>query len=367
MNTYRKKLPEGVRDYCDIDMIKKDFISTKLKNLYINYGYSLIETPTFEYIDVFNNNFIQNQNLYTLINRSGEILALRADMTKVVSRILSNTDYKRLCYVTNIYRYPKQYRGKLHEFTQAGIELMGNETVKSDVEAIRLAIMSLQEIGIKKFSIHIGSSDFIKSILNLSSNIAMTIEAIKNSDGVTLEKNLTGSVSSDTVDVILELTSRVGKYELLEKIIKKFPDNHSLKRLAEIYKYLKEYDEYINFDFSLLSYGDYYNGVTFQAFVKGIGQAVIAGGRYTEDVNNKSISSVGFGIEINPLISKIELEKSVKRVLIAYDENAKSAYEKAAQMSKDGYTIIMSSANSLEEAEIEGNQLGCELVLFFKE
>jgi ATP phosphoribosyltransferase regulatory subunit len=191
------------------------------------------------------------------------------------------------------------------------------------------------------------------------------MEAIKNSDGVTLEKNLTGSVSSDTVDVILELTSRVGKYELLEKIIEKFPDNNSLKRLAEIYQYLKEYDEYINFDFSLLSYGDYYNGVTFQAFVKGIGQAVIAGGRYTEDVNNKSISSVGFGIEVNSLISKIELEKNIKKVLIAYDTNAKSAYEKAAQMSKDGYMVTMSSANSLEGAEIEGKQLGCELVLFF--
>jgi len=367
MNNYRKMLPEGVRDYCDSDMIRKDAIATALKNLYVRYGYSLIETPTWEYMDVFNNNAIQNPNLYTLTNRSGEILALRADMTKSISRVLSNTDYRRLCYVANIYRYPRRYVGTLHEFTQAGIELMDTDTVKSDVEAIRLAILSLLEIGIEKFSIHIGSSDFLKSILDLSGNSELTLEAIRNSDGVTLEKSLQGNVPGDTLDVILELTSRVGKYELLEKIIAKFPENDSLLRLAEIYRFVRDYDRYINFDFSLLSYGDYYNGVTFQAFVKGVGHAVISGGRYTENINNKTISSVGFGLEVNPLIGRIPAGAAAKKILIAYESDAPAAWARADELSRQGAVVTMSGANTADEARDEAAASGCDEFLFFKE
>ncbi|MDR1834251.1 MAG: ATP phosphoribosyltransferase regulatory subunit [Fusobacteriaceae bacterium] len=367
MNNYRKMLPEGVRDYCDSDMMKKDFIATTLKNLYIRYGYSLLETPTWEYVDVFNDNCIQNPNLYTLTNRNGEILALRSDMTKSVSRVLSNMDCKRLCYVTNIYRYPRQYAGKLHEFTQAGIELTDTDTVKADVEAIRLAILSLREIGLEKFSIHIGSSDFLKSILNISGNTELALEAIRNSDGVTLENCLKGNVPGDTLDMILELTSRVGKYELLEKITRKFPEDPSLKRLSEIYDNVRDYDNYINFDFSLLSYWDYYSGVTFQAFVKGVGRAVISGGRYTEDINHKTISSVGFGMEINPLIGKIDLKNGKKHILIAYGGNAGVAWEKADRLVKEGKIVTVSGADTMEEARAEAEKLHCDEFLFFGE
>lgn len=349
MTKYEYLTPEGVRDYIDLDMQKKEYISNTLKDLYQSFGYSLIETPSFEYLDVFSDSKIQNPGLYTFINRNNELLALRADMTKSLARVIAKKPSKRLCYSTNIYRYPKEYQGRLHEFSQAGIELMDIDSIKADVEAIRLAIMSMERLGIDNFSIHIGSTRFIETILSLTNNKNDVLEAINNNDGVTLNEMLLKSVSKDLSNIILELSSRVGKIDLLERIIEKFPDNKDLLRLKEIYYMLIDYSKYISFDFSLLSYGTYYDGITFKGFVKGVGDAVLSGGRYVELVKDKNISSVGFGIEINSLISKVKYENNKKHALIGYKNNASKAYLKANELINNGYIVRMSSANNIEE------------------
>lgn len=355
MKDYTMQTPEGVRDYCDNEMVFKDEIANRLKKLYQSFDYKLIETPSFEFLDVFNNGVIQNNNVYSFINRQGEILALRSDMTKSISRVIANKPYRRLCYQANIFRYKGLYHATENEFTQCGIELI-EDSVKADAEAIILAIKSFIEIGITNFTIHIGYTSFVKSIIDNLKNPEKAYEAIKNSDGVMLESILRESNEDDLYEIILELVARVGKIDLLKKLQNHFPNNEYLNRLETIYNYLGEFKKYVSFDFSLISYGDYYDGVRFEGFVKGVGEAVLTGGRY---ITKKS--SVGFGININQLIDKVNYKNNKKRAIIGYlDQYANIAYEKAFSLIEEGYIVKMSDKNSLEDIKEEA-----DLVLFF--
>ena len=134
MSIFNYKTPIGFKDYILKDMEKKNKIESYLKELFLSSGYNLIETPSLEYIDVFTNN-VQDTSLYKLINKEGETLVLRNDITKSIARVVL-TETKdmsfpqRFCYISNIFRYKKALSAMQHEFTQAGIELIGTE-VKS--------------------------------------------------------------------------------------------------------------------------------------------------------------------------------------------------------------------------------------------
>ena len=90
MKNYRLKTSEGVRDYLGNEALLKEKVETNVRNFLLHYGYELVKTPTFEYVDVFaTEDFFQQPDLYTLINRQGEFLALRNDMTSSIARVVA--------------------------------------------------------------------------------------------------------------------------------------------------------------------------------------------------------------------------------------------------------------------------------------
>lgn len=319
-------LPVGVKDYCQQEMEKKEYIQNTMKNLFRKNGYQLIETPTFEYFDMMQDKSTQ---LYNLINRQGEILALRSDMTKSIARVVStiakDIPYpQRYSYIANSFRYPKEYLGMLHEFTQAGIEMIGKDTISSDVEVISLAIKSFISIGITDFTVHLSSMELFDIMLD-SVNITTKekiYESINKKDIVSLKKQLK---NTDYLETVRLLTEAIGDYKLLEEIKAKISDEREivvLNRLEAIYNELKKegLEKYILFDFSLLSYGKYYTGIYFQVFTSNIGNAICEGGRYNNllaKFGNKK-PAVGFGVNINDLMKKNILIPKEKKILTKY-------------------------------------------------
>ena len=348
MKVYKLSVSEGFKDYIGLEVLIKEDIQTKIKNTFLSYNYEFIETPSLEYIDVFNNdNSMQNPDLYNLINRQGEIMALRNDMTKAIARVMSNKAnnslINRLCYLSTIFRYPERYQGKLHEFTQAGVELIGCSNILADIEIITLAINSLLNIGIKDFSLHLSTTEFFEACFiefNLDNDIKNKIyECINNHDAVMLRKILKeANISKDTYSLIIELIESIGNIKLLDKLSQNLKSKrviNSLNYLKNIYYALETegLSQYILFDFSILSYGQYYTGINFQVYTKGIGSAIIEGGRYDKLIKSNTlyIPAVGFAVYINELIKKqiilnnIPIKKDL--YLIGYDNlSLKEAY-----------------------------------------
>lgn len=108
---------------------------------------------------------MSDKNLYRFVDRDGSILTLRSDMTPAIARIVATTysDKKmpiRLSYIENLFRHTVNYQGKLNEFTQAGVELIGAHSISADVEVLVMAIKAILSSGVKNFKIDLGHSDF---------------------------------------------------------------------------------------------------------------------------------------------------------------------------------------------------------------
>lgn len=353
MSNMNLKTPVGLKDYLLKDMEKKNKIESVLKELFLNSGYNLIETPTLEYIDVFTQN-MQDSSLYKLINKDAEVLALRSDVTKSIARVCK-TETKsfifpqRFCYITNIFRYPKAYLGKQHEFSQAGIELIGSNGLYADYEVVSLAVKSLNSI-LNDYKLYISSTEFFNNYLddlNITKRVKDEIlNEIKNKNVVKIKK-LLDKKEYETLSLVIEA---IGKKDLLNKIKSNIKSDKTLKTLEtleKLYNLLEKnnLEKNVYFDFSILSFGTYYTGITLQGYTKGIGEPILEGGRYDNliKLDDFSKDACGFAINVNDLINKTKLTYE-KDITYIYSSNKEKALESLNENS------FISLEETIEEA-----------------
>lgn len=391
MKNYHLHIPEGVKDLIWEGAELKQCMSQQILSIFTKYSYHLIETPTFEYLDVFNMDYgtVQRPQLYQFLNRQGELVALRNDMTCAIARVAATQNQgipypQRYCYLANSFRYPERYQGKSHEFTQVGIELIGNDTTESDAEVIKLAIQSIETVGIKDFIVHLGNASFFKSLfedMRITPRVQHDIyRAIESKDGVELKRILVAErVDEKHIQVISQLIQRTGGYDLLKQIrdsVEGVQTHRALDYLEELYDVLKDYGlaHRVRFDLSILSYARYYTGVMFQIVVPGIGTAVCEGGRYDAllEKYGKDLPAVGFGLNIDLLLEKIQQQApsgamNSRSTLIVYHPKTRAlALEVAEHFRKQGMVIENYFDQDIEAAIAYAQAIGLGGILYFQ-
>ena len=220
--------PEGVRDVYGAECEKKLYLQEKLQRIFYSYGYENIETPGFEYFDVFGQQVgtIPSRELYKFFDREGNTLVLRPDFTPSIARAVSMYFHQeelpvRLCYRGNTYINHSSYRGRLKESTQMGVELIGDSSVDADGEVIALAVELLKETGLTEFQISIGQVDFFKSLIQeagLSEETTDNLkELISNKNYFGVEELLSSQkLSKWQVDVFSMLPRLFGSLDVLK-------------------------------------------------------------------------------------------------------------------------------------------------------
>ena len=388
MKNYKLHTSEGVRDFLGEELLVKKEIENRLYHLFESYGYNPVETPTFEYLDVYTSNGIQTPSLYNLINRQGELLALRNDMTSSIARIVATHDNndilpKKYCYIADTFRYPRLYQGKSHVFTQAGIELIGISNVKADKECIKIAYNALNAINIKNFTIHIGSSSFIKTlfcdfgfneeqILNL-----LTIIEAKNF--VSLRNTLKEyNLSYDRINLVTKIMENAGKLNFLQGIIDELKGLNSalvLENLKTLYNELLKagLQNKVVFDFSIYSYANYYTGVCFQVFADGIGKAIITGGRCDNLMSTfgPNLPAIGFGLNIDATMDYIIEHKLIvvnKERYVSFTDvySHEYALEENNKLRSKGIVVDVSMFDTLDETIDYAKKINASKVLVYK-
>ena len=124
--------PEGVRDIYGNEFVQKFELQQLLYRVLAGRGYQGIETPTFEFFDVFSREVgtVPSRELYKFFDKEGNTLVLRPDMTPSIARAVSKYFHDetpiRLCYMGNTFINYDKYQGRLKETTQMGAELMGD-------------------------------------------------------------------------------------------------------------------------------------------------------------------------------------------------------------------------------------------------
>ena len=157
--------PEGVRDIYNGECARKIVLQNRLHDVCALYGYNDIQTPSFEFFDVFNKErgSVPSTEMFKFFDRYGNTLVLRPDMTPAIARTAAKyfEDDNRplkLCYVGNTFvNVSKYYQGKLKESTAVGAELIGDDSIDADLEIISMVIDCMKNAGLEEFQVEIGN------------------------------------------------------------------------------------------------------------------------------------------------------------------------------------------------------------------
>ena len=311
--------PEGVRDIYGSEFVQKFELQQLLYRVLAGQGYQGIETPTFEFFDVFSREVgtVPSRELYKFFDKEGNTLALRPDMTPSIARAVSKYFHDetpiRLCYMGNTFINYDKYQGRLKETTQLGAELMGEESVEADVELLSVLIEALKAAGLREFQVSVGQVEFFKALLK---EAGIGSEAEESLRRLIADKNRFAAeellaeyeLARELREAFLEMTTLSGTTEVIEQaraLTKNEEALRALARLEAIYEGLKEKgcERYITFDLSMLSKYNYYTGIVFRAYSYGYGEPVAKGGRYDTLLSHfgRQLPAVGFAIVIDQL------------------------------------------------------------------
>ena len=365
--------PEGVRDIYGKEYANKQNIQKLFENKLHSFGYQNIQTPTFEFFDVFSREIgtTPSKELYKFFDKEGNTLVLRPDFTPSIARcaakyFMDETIPLRFCYAGNNFINTNNLQGKLKETTQMGAELIGDASPEADAEMIAMLVEALLNAGLKEFQVSVGQIDYFKGLcanagLDEETQHALR-EFISNRNDFGAQELLLGkNISAQSIEALLHVNSLFGSYDILDKALE-YADNlrsqKAIERLKQVYKLLQIYgvDEYISFDLAMVSKYNYYTGVIFSAYTYQAGSAIAKGGRYDNLLEKfgKPAPATGFVVTIDDLVSVLTRQNLCpnlenKNLLLVYTDNFEMAAAKAKLYREQGYSTVLLKKKESEE------------------
>ncbi|MCC8017295.1 MAG: ATP phosphoribosyltransferase regulatory subunit [Lachnospiraceae bacterium] len=318
--------PEGVRDIYSDECERKSILEKKINTILKSFGYHLIQTPTFEFFDIFGKEIgtTPSKDLYKFFDREGNTLVLRPDITPSIARCASKYYMEdelpiRFCYTGNTFINNSSYQGLLKESTQSGAEYIGDASVEADAEMIALTVQLLLGAGLKEFQVSVGHVDFLNGLFEAASLGEETENQIRdlllnrNFYGVEdiiahagLNENLTWLFGL-LKDVMLtkvklqEARTRAQDYPKIDGALQRL---EQLEDLLRIYKVA----QYVFYEMAMVSGLHYYTGIIFSGYTFGSGEAVVRGGRYDHLLRHfgKDAPAIGFAVTIEKLMNALQ-------------------------------------------------------------
>ena len=315
--------PAGLTDILVKECELKFKIETAAREVFARHGYHVVQPPMFEYYDVYDAAVTKAENMFKFFDNNGRMLALRPDLTTSVARIaatkpLGELPY-RIAYSGSAFRNDETFSNdRRREFSQAGIELIGNGGTDADAEVIEIAIEALLKFGVKDFQIDMGHADYYKGlaeIAGLDPIVSDKLRAnINDKDFVAIEGILDGiDIDEKLKEVFMELPKMFGGIETAVTAAKNpiigEKSRAALENLISVYEILKGkgLDKYISTDLGMVPNLDYYTGIIVKGFAIGVAFPISSGGRYDNltEKFGKALPATGIAIGIERVMTAL--------------------------------------------------------------
>ncbi len=167
MNMNDKVLAAGSRDEFGEKLQQKQKISQMITTILNDADFTPINTPLIERESTFDK--YQNKNVFRLFDQVGENLVLRPDLTLPIARFLSanrqQNSMSRLYYIGDVFRRTDSLSGDYNQETQAGIELIGDQSLEAEIQALDTMLKFAQEFGIVDVQVVLSDARFIDVVL----------------------------------------------------------------------------------------------------------------------------------------------------------------------------------------------------------
>ena len=278
-----------------------------LRELYLQQGYTPYRMSKFEEYDLNarNKDFLVSDQVITFTDVNGRLMALKPDVTLSIIKNSKDqpTGLQKLFYNENVYRVAKGAKG-FKEIMQAGLECIGRVDKESIAQVIALAVKSLCTV----------SPDCVLELSNLSileeavGRLDLPEEAKPSLYQAVSEKNLHGvkalcvGAEAEAVEKLLRLVSIRGGIREAKEELRALSDEgaaHTEAFLA-VLEMLENSDaaDRILIDFSVVNDTNYYNGIVFKGFIRGLPAAVLTGGQYDRLMRKMQRRSVAIGFAV---------------------------------------------------------------------
>jgi ATP phosphoribosyltransferase regulatory subunit len=289
-------IPPGTRDVLPDEMRELRRLNRSLIEVFESRGYGEVATPAIEYDEVLaRGNGRASDSAYRFFDESGDLLALRSDMTIPIARLVASRyagaePPLRLCYLASAYRAVKPQRGQMREFVQAGVELVGAPAPQGTAEVIEVLEAALVAAGLNRAVIGLGDADLYRQLLTefgIEGEARESIIArLATHDLVGLEAELSefDGISDEQCATCVALSQLRGGSEVLEQArgLGGEAVRRATARLQETYEELERCGvaERVQIDLGLLRDLGYYSGAILEVYDPALGHVLGGGGRY---------------------------------------------------------------------------------------
>lgn len=382
MKRYAKVTPEGTRDLLFEECSARRIVESRLSALFKSRGYNRIITPSIEFFDVYDRESagILPELMYKLTDSQGRLMVLRPDNTLPIARVVATRlkEMKlpiRLYYTQKVFRQSPSLTGLNDEAAQSGIELVGAQGIRADLEIITTAVEALDECGVKDYRIEIGHAGFFKAVsssLNTDDETREKIIALIESKNYAALIDIIDKLEdTETTRIIKMLPRLFGGVEVIDKASQlccSEDAQRSLDYLRSVFSRLEDLGlgNKINIDLGLVHRSNYYTGVVFRGYIEGSGITVLSGGRYDKLIGEfgNPLPATGFGVEVDALatamLSRGEVRHAKPADVLVFGENGCEikALKHLKELTEKGFicenSIYETSQQSLEYARQRG-------------
>ncbi len=307
-------IPSGTRDVLPDEMRELRAIADAVRTVFEAAGYGEISTPALEHEEVLaraGSTGIERP-AYRLFDEQGAVLALRADMTVPIARVVA-TRYPtaepplRFWYLAHAWRGVRPQRGQPRELFQAGIELIGMPAPEGTAEALTVMCAALDAAGLKRYRVGLGDAALYPALLD-ACGVAPdargpVLRELVTRDFVGLEREVGALGLADAQSELLLRTPQLrGGPEVLDaagEAVAAAADG--LRRVLALLG--PAVAERVIFDLGLVRNLGYYTGAVFDVYDPGLGTPIGGGGRYDDLLARfgRSLPAVGFALNVEQL------------------------------------------------------------------
>lgn len=380
MKKYLRITPEGTKDFLFAECAAMDDVCGRIENVFKTRGFKRVITPGIEFYDVFSLpcSGIAQEDMFKMTDNKGRLMVVRPDSTLPIARMVSsrlknNVMPVRLYYKQAVYRNNPTLTGRRNEFMQMGVELIGVQGLRADLEVITTAIQAVKSVA-NDFRIELGHAEVFDALsdeLSISEEYKEKIrQSIEGKNYSALNNLLDKLQPCRAVSAIRSLPSLFGGEEVFEQareICSGTKAAQALDYLHQIYTSLLALGlgDKLIIDLGLVQRNDYYTGIVFTGYINGIGDAVLSGGRYDELLSefDMPLGAAGFAIDTDAVTLKAlsdggSYSDKPDVLVFAEDGCEMQAIALVEQLCGEGKKAQFSVLSTLEETQAFAAQRG---------
>lgn len=381
------QIPKGTRDFYPREERIQQYIFAKWRECCLAFGYEPYEGPTFEHLELYTDKSGEEivGQLYAFEDKGGRKIALRPEMTPTLARMVAaqgrnlHKPVKWFC-MPRLFRYERAQKGRLREFFQLNMDILGTESLDADVDLLLAIIHLMESFGLKRSDFKIGLSN--RRVLNA----LLDQYKIENRDAVYTAFDRRAKIDSASFRALL---SEAGLSEEIQATLDQVVSCKTLEALApfcqsdEAQKALRELSQLLQkmealhcsdcvaLDMGIVRGLAYYTGIVFEVYdcAKSM-RAIAGGGRYDDlcaKLGGERVSGVGFGmgdVVLRNLLEERELLPDISHnrldyFIASFQEDLLPVFQLATELRARGKRVShilepKKMAKQLQEADRSG-------------